>query len=45
VLREIDGKRETGTIDLSDKKIFESPYYNLMQNDIVIVEPTKQKKK
>lgn len=44
VLREIDGKRETGTIDLSDKKIFESPYFNLMQNDVVIVEPTKQKR-
>jgi polysaccharide biosynthesis/export protein len=44
VLREINGKRETGSIDLSDKNIFESPYYNLMQNDIVIVEPTKQKR-
>lgn len=44
VLREINGKRETGTINLTDKNIFESPYYNLMQNDIVIVEPTKQKR-
>ena len=43
VLREINGKRETGTINLANKEIFESPFYNLMQNDVVIVEPTKQK--
>jgi polysaccharide export outer membrane protein len=45
VLREIDGKRETGLIDLSSKDLFESPYYNLMQNDVVIVEATKQRTK
>jgi polysaccharide export outer membrane protein len=44
VVREINGKRESGIINLSEKNIFESPYYNLMQNDIVIVEPTKQKR-
>ncbi len=44
IYREIDGKRETGTINLSDKNIFESPYFNLRQNDVVIVEPTKQKR-
>jgi len=43
VLREINGQRETGVIDLSSKNIFESPYYHLMQNDIVLVEPTKQR--
>jgi polysaccharide biosynthesis/export protein len=43
VIREIDGKRETGYIDLSSKDLFDSPYYNLMQNDVVIVEPTRQK--
>jgi polysaccharide biosynthesis/export protein len=45
VMREIDGKRETGYIDLSSTTIFESPYYNLRQNDVVIVEPTKQRAK
>lgn len=45
VVREIDGKREIGTIDLSSKDLFNSPYYNLMQNDQVIVAPTKQKSK
>ena len=45
VIREIDGKRESGIVDLSSKDVFESPYYNLMQNDIVVVEPTKRKAK
>ncbi len=43
IVREQDGKREIGFIDLSSKDIFESPYYHLMQNDVLIVEPTKQK--
>ncbi|MGC4035947.1 MAG: polysaccharide biosynthesis/export family protein [Chitinophagaceae bacterium] len=43
VLREIDGKREIGDIDLTSKKIFDSPYYNLLQNDVVMVEVTKAK--
>ena len=45
IMREIDGKRETGYIDLSSKDLFESPYYHLMQNDVVVVEQTKQKVK
>ncbi|OSZ80911.1 hypothetical protein CAP36_06630 [Chitinophagaceae bacterium IBVUCB2] len=45
IVRETNGKRETGIIDLSSKDIFESPYYNLVQNDLIIVEPTKQKLK
>ena len=44
-MREQDGKREIGFIDLSSKEIFESPYYHLVQNDVLIVEPTKQKMK
>jgi polysaccharide biosynthesis/export protein len=45
VIREMDGKREIGVIDLSSKDLFESPYYNLMQNDVVLVDPTNQKAK
>ena len=45
IVREQDGKREIGFIDLSSKDIFESPYYHLVQNDVLIVEPTKQKLK
>ena len=43
VIREVNNKREIGVIDLSSKKLFESPYYNLMQNDVILVEPSKQK--
>jgi polysaccharide export outer membrane protein len=45
VIREINNKREIGIIDLSSKDLFESPYYNLKQNDVVMVEPSKQKLK
>ena len=43
VIREVNNKREIGTIDLSSKNLFESPYYNLIQNDVVMVEPSKQR--
>ena len=43
VIREINGAREFGTINLSSSDMFESPYYYLMQNDIIIVEPSKSK--
>ncbi|MBC7947587.1 MAG: polysaccharide biosynthesis/export family protein [Chitinophagaceae bacterium] len=45
IIREIDGKRQIGTIDLSSDKMFESPYYNLMQNDVVLVSTSKKKAK
>ncbi len=45
IVREIDGNREIGTIDLSSKTLFESPYYYLVQNDVIIVEATNQKMK
>ncbi len=43
IVREVNGSREYGTIDLTSKNLFESPYYYLMQNDVVIVEPRKSK--
>lgn len=45
VVREINGQRETGIIDLSSKEIFDSPYYNLVQNDLLIVGETNEKMK
>ncbi len=45
VVRELNGQREIGVIDLSSKELFDSPYYNLMQNDVVFVDPTSQKAK
>jgi polysaccharide biosynthesis/export protein len=38
VVREANGKRETGIVNLTEKNLFESPYYNLQQNDVVLVE-------
>ena len=45
VLRESNGKREVGIIDITSEDIFESPYYQLSQNDVVIVEPINLKYK
>lgn len=45
ILREINGKRETGYINLSSKDVFNSPFYYLMQNDVVFVGSTSQKGK
>lgn len=43
VMREQEGKREIGVIDLTSKNMFDSPYYYLKQNDVILVEATKQK--
>ncbi len=43
IIRETDGKREVGYVDLSSDSLFLSPYYNLVQNDVLIVAPTKKK--
>ena len=43
VIRELDGKRTAGWVDLTSNNLFESPYYHLMQNDVVVVEPSKRK--
>ncbi|HEV8504288.1 MAG TPA: polysaccharide biosynthesis/export family protein [Chitinophagaceae bacterium] len=45
VLREVNGDREIGTVDLTSKNIFESPYYHLQQNDVILVEVKKNKVK
>lgn len=43
VIREVNGQRETGFVDLTSDKLFESPFYHLLQNDVVVVEGTGQK--
>lgn len=45
VIREKDGKREVGNVDLTSKDIFSSPYYYLQQNDVVYVEPSNSRKR
>ncbi len=39
-----DGTRELHRIDLTDKNLLLSPYYNLQQNDIIYVEPNSSRK-
>lgn len=36
-----DGRREIARLDINDKNILLSPYYNLQQNDIIYVQPNK----
>jgi polysaccharide export outer membrane protein len=43
VIRESNGKREFGRLDLRKASVFQSPYYYLQQNDIVFVEPNSKK--
>lgn len=45
VIREQNGQRETGYIDLSSKDIFQSPYYNLLQNDLIVVDVDDRNRK
>lgn len=43
VVREINGEREFGKLDLSKPDVFLSPYYYLQQNDMIIVDVRKNK--
>lgn len=40
VIRDHDGKKSYGRVDMTDVDVFQNPYYFLKQNDIVYVEPT-----
>ena len=43
IVRNIDGKNEFAKLDLTNKEIFNSPYFNLRQNDIVYVDVNPRK--
>jgi len=43
IIREQDGQREFGRLDLQDRNVFNSPFFYLKQNDVIYVEPLKQK--
>lgn len=43
LIRETNGKRETVRIDLRDRRLIDSPYYYLQQNDILYIQPNKPK--
>ena len=43
LIRERDGERVFIPIDITNKALFNSPYYYLSQNDLIYVEPNKSK--
>jgi polysaccharide export outer membrane protein len=43
VIREQEGQRTVGTLDLTKADFYGSPYYHLSQNDVVLVEPTSMR--
>lgn len=43
IIREVNGQREFGRVNLKSTDLFKSPYYYLSQNDVVYVEPMKSK--
>jgi polysaccharide export outer membrane protein len=43
VVREIDGKKTFNKVDFTQADIVNSPFYYMVQNDIVYVEPNKNK--
>jgi polysaccharide biosynthesis/export protein len=43
ILRENNGVRQLGTLDLTSKTIFNSEYYQLQQNDVVLVDQNRYK--
>lgn len=43
VLRENNSRRQIGIVDVTSAKMFESPFYQLQQNDVILVEATRYK--
>lgn len=43
IVREKDGKKITGRVNLGNASVYESPYFYLQQNDLVYIEPTRNK--
>lgn len=40
VIREVNGVKSVGRVDMTQADVFKNPYYYLKQNDVVYVEPT-----
>ncbi|GHT09207.1 polysaccharide export outer membrane protein [Bacteroidia bacterium] len=45
LFRETDGEMESVVLDLTSSDIFASPYFYLKQNDIIVIDPNKTRKK
>lgn len=43
VIRETNGRRQFGHLDITDPNVFNSPFFYLQQNDVVIVDLNKRK--
>ncbi len=43
IIRNYNGKQYYGRINLQDRDLFSSPYYYLKQNDIIYVEPLRER--
>ncbi|WP_080055431.1 polysaccharide biosynthesis/export family protein [Spirosoma aerolatum] len=43
VIRSVNGKREIGLVSLRNREVFTSPYFYVRNDDIIYVEPTKDK--
>jgi len=43
IIRERNGVRTIASIDIRSQELFNSPYYYLLQNDVIYVEPNKTK--
>ena len=41
VIRDLNGKKEFGHVNLNSREVYSSPYYYLHSNDVVYVEPGK----
>jgi len=43
IIRELEGQRIFGRVDLTNRNLFRSPYYYLHAGDVIYIEPTKGK--
>jgi polysaccharide export outer membrane protein len=43
IIREVGGKKEYNRVDITKADFINSPFYYLVQNDVVVVEPNKTK--
>lgn len=43
IIRVVDGRRELGKVNLRSREVFTSPYFYVRNDDIIYVEPTKDK--
>ncbi len=45
IIREVNGVKSVGRVDMTSSNVFKNPFYYLKQNDVVYVEPTYRQMK